>query len=162
MLKSWNHWLGWTTVLVVAADWLSKFWIQNQLSYFQTMSIIDGWLSFVNLENRGIAFSLFGDSTAAWRTPVLVGIATIVLFILARIAREITDQRARFGIALVSGGALGNLGDRIANGGVTDFIAVDFFPYIFNLADAAIVTGAILLTIGLAKTPPDLVPTEPR
>ncbi len=150
-MTSWNRWLGWTVVLVVAADWLTKFWIQNQVAYYQTVSIIDGWLYFVNLQNRGIAFSLLGDRNAAWRTPLLIITAAIVLVVLARIARTMQDTRARFGIALVSGGALGNLGDRIANGGVTDFISLGFFPYVFNIADAAITIGALLLTIGLAR-----------
>jgi signal peptidase II len=151
MKKPWNHWLGWTAVLVVAADWCTKFWIQNQVALYTKVSIIDGWLYFIHLQNRGIAFSILNESNAVWRTPLLIVSASIVLIVLARVARTVQETSVRFGVALVAGGAVGNLGDRIANGGVTDFISVDFFPYVFNIADAAIAIGAVLLTIGLAR-----------
>ena len=151
MNKSWDHWLGWTAVLVVATDWCTKFWIQNQVALYNKVSIVDGWLYFIHLQNRGIAFSILNESNAVWRTPLLIVTASIVLVVLARVARTVEETSVRLGIALVAGGAVGNLGDRILNGGVTDFISVEFFPYVFNVADAAILIGAVLLTIGLAR-----------
>ena len=153
MNKPWNRWLGWTVVLVVAADWLTKFWILNRVAYYESIHVIEGWLSFVHLKNRGVAFSILNDSDAVWRTPLLIAVAAIVLVILARVARTIDDNRVRFGIALVAGGALGNLGDRLANGAVTDFISVAYFPYVFNIADAAICIGGAVLALTLGRAP---------
>ena len=149
MKRAWNHWLGWIVVFVVLADWLTKFLVLNRVALYERVAVVDGWLYFVRLQNRGIAFGILNDAGSAWRTPILLAVAGLLVMMLIRIARTVADRRASRGFALVIGGAIGNLVDRAAHGGVTDFVLVSFFPYVFNVADAALVIGACILSIGL-------------
>lgn len=151
---------GWLTVAIIAIDWLSKFLILNSVALWQQVTVLDGWLYLMRTQNKGIAFGILNQSGHAWRAPILAACVVIVLWMLSRIAGAVTDTCARFGIALIAGGAIGNLGDRIANGGVTDFIAVRTFPWIFNIADTAVVTGAVLLALGLAFPKHDAIETR--
>lgn len=110
--------------------------------------------------NDGSAFSLFGGGGF---TAVLAVVATIVSVVLVRMLRSSRDRVTTIGLALVLGGALGNLIDRIIRapgvfrGSVIDFIAVRHLPFIdrwpvFNIADMAIVSGVILLLIVSFRT----------
>lgn len=152
MTRPWNRTLGWIVVVVVAADWCSKFLILNAVALHERVAIWGDWVSIVRLQNRGIAFGVLNNGVAQWQTPLLIVVAAVAVLVLTRLAREVTDTRSRLGLALVLGGALGNLGDRIANGGVTDFVLVRFFPFIFNVADVAVTMGGILLVLGLARS----------
>jgi signal peptidase II len=73
--------------------------------------------------------------------------------IFSRIIESTTDRVARLAAAAVIAGALGNLGDRLLTGEVTDFVLVAFFPFVFNLADAAITIGGSLLAFRMAAEP---------
>jgi signal peptidase II len=137
-------------VLLVTADWASKLWITNRLALGETRALIDGWLYFVHRQNPGIAFSLFADLPAPWRVPLLAGLSAVGIVLLAGLARRTPDRLARIAGAVVIAGALGNLGDRVLTGQVTDFVFLAFFPFVFNLADAAITLGGSLLAVRLA------------
>lgn len=139
--------------LLVAADWATKLWITNRLALGETWSIVDGWLYFVHRQNPGVAFSLFADLPTRWSVPVLAGVAMGGVVVFARIMRSTQDRFARIAAALVIAGALGNTGDRVLTGEVTDFVFLAFFPFVFNLADTAITLGGSLLAFRLAVTP---------
>jgi signal peptidase II len=141
--------IGWIIVFVVAADWLTKFLILNAVPLYHKVAVLDGLLYFVRLKNHGVAFGMLHDLDAVWRTPLLIMAGIFALILLLRVARGASSNRVHLGTALVGGGALGNLGDRVVNGGVTDFVMLSFFPYVFNVADAALCTGAVLLALGL-------------
>ncbi len=132
-------------LLVIAADWLTKSWVFNRVALGDTRAVVEGWLYLAHRENPGIAFSLFADLPDTIRTPLLTILSIAGIVILMRMLRSTTDGTMQFGSVLVTGGAVGNLGDRIASGAVTDFIHVPIFPYVFNLADAAITVGGALL-----------------
>ena len=150
MRKAFSHWVGWTVSLVVIADWFTKFLVLNQMHLYQKISVIGDWLYLVHLHNEGIAFSLL-DGGGRIKTYLLIALAAFVVIYMARMVGTITDKRQRFAIALIMGGALGNLGDRALDGGVTDFIAVRYFPYVFNVADMAVTIGAIVLALAILK-----------
>ena len=117
----------------------------------ETLSLVDGWLYLVHRQNPGVAFSMLADlpdALAGPRCSRLVSLVGVVLF--GRILLPTGDPIVRGAAAVVIAGALGNLGDRAVNGHVTDFVLVRFFPFVFNLADAAITVGGILL----AAAPP--------
>jgi signal peptidase II len=141
--------IGWIIVFVVAADWLTKFMILNAVPLYHKVPVLDGLLYFVRLKNEGIAFGILHDVGAIWRTPLLIAAGIFALVLLLRVSRNAASNRVHLGAALVGGGALGNLGDRVVNGGVTDFVMLSFFPYVFNVADTALCTGAVLLALGL-------------
>src|ERR1041385_7444002 len=92
-----------------------------------TLSVIPGFFNIVNSQNRGVAFGIFNDSSSQWRTAALIVLSTAaVIFISAILWKPAKLDRLSFwGLALVLGGAAGNVFDRIMWGRVTDFL--DFY-----------------------------------
>ena len=137
--------------LVVALDQLSKVWVVRHLpaytpvDWFPQLASV---LSFTFVKNTGVAFGLFpqlGGLFTIFSAVVIVGI-----FIFQR-AIAGTDYWLHGALGLVTGGALGNLIDRLARGYVVDFIDVNFWPFrewpVFNIADSAIVVGVAILLL---------------
>lgn len=140
---------GWS-LLIVTLDQLSKYWI---LGHFQPYQVLPVWPVF-NLTlvfNTGAAFSFLADSSG-WQHFLFVGLASVIsLVLVVWLARLRADQRLlAWAFALVLGGAIGNLIDRLVHGKVVDFLQWHwqgwYFPA-FNLADSAITLGVILLLL---------------
>jgi signal peptidase II len=133
-------------------DQSSKAWAVRRLR-FEDVIVIRGVLSFVYAENPGIAFGQLqeGGSFGRWFFVVLAGLAAVaVLFYFFRTARN--DDRILGACALLLAGILGNLTDRVRLGFVIDFILVHAGQYhwpTFNVADASISIGALLLAYDL-------------
>jgi signal peptidase II len=140
-----NRSLGAGLVLIVAIDWLTKFWIVNRMRVGETHSLIDGWLYLAHRRNTGVAFSMFADLPEPLRLPMLALLALIGMSVLGWMAWSSDSNWIRAGSSLALGGAAANLGDRLVHGGVTDFILFSPFPFVFNVADAAITVGAVVL-----------------
>ena len=143
---------------IFALDWISKRWIEQHVSFWDTRTVIPGLFSIVHAQNRGAAFSLLADAPDAVRGVVLIGLSGLVTLVVAWMFRsalmkpETYTAAGRLALALVLGGALGNLYDRILRGSVTDFLLVywqDWQWPAFNVADSAISVGAVLLLIDL-------------
>ena len=137
--------LGGAVVLIVAMDWATKVWIVNRLRVGDTHSLVDGWLYLAHRRNTGVAFSMFADLPESLRLPILGLLAVVGMAVLGWMAWASASKWIRVGSALALGGAAANLGDRLVNGGVTDFILFSPFPFVFNIADTAITVGAVLL-----------------
>jgi signal peptidase II len=150
-----NRGLALLIVLVVAADWLSKLWVTNRLALGETRPLVEGWLYFVHRQNPGIAFSLFADLPADWRVPLLTGASLVGVVLFSRLIRSSRDRFVKVAAAAVVAGALGNMGDRVWTGEVTDFVFLAFFPFVFNVADAAITLGGSVLAVRLAVASED-------
>jgi len=101
-------------------------------------------------ENTGVAFGMFRDSNLFF---IVFGAALGAVPLYLRRQKEQHGRPARFGLALVLGGALGNIYDRLAYGFVVDYFDFSFFPAIFNVADAGITVGAVLLALGVKDEP---------
>ena len=137
--------------VVVVADQLTKWAIIEWVSLYEKVPL-NSFLNLTHQRNTGAAFSFLADA-GGWQRWFFIGLATVVSAIIVvwlwRIRRERQAVLAA-GLALVLGGAIGNLIDRIALGYVTDFIQVWFgdwaFPS-FNVADAGISVGAAFLII---------------
>ena len=143
---------------VFALDWISKRWIEKNVSFWDTHAVIPGFFSIVHAQNRGAAFSILADAPDAVRGLVLIGLSGAVTLVVAWMFRgallkpESHTAAGRLALALVLGGALGNLYDRILRGSVTDFLLLywrDWQWPAFNVADSAISAGAVLLLIDL-------------
>jgi signal peptidase II len=160
MKLSRNRTIALGIVLVVAADWLSKFWVQDRIRLHDVHTVVDQWLWLNHRRNPGIAFSFFNDLPAGVRIPFLAGAALLGIFVAGRILLGARDASLRVAAGLVIAGALGNLGDRLWNGAVTDFIQLRYFPFIFNVADVAITVGAVVLLarLTLAQEPAEGAP----
>lgn len=143
---------------IFALDRWTKWIVETTFSPFDTKVIIPGFFSVVRSENPGIAFGLFQESTSKYRTGALVVFSLLAVAILAWMLRRVDhmDRLTAVGLALIFGGALGNVYDRVHVGAVTDFL--DFYLgnvhwYTFNIADSAICTGAGLLLIAMWAKP---------
>lgn len=134
---------------VYMADQASKAWAVRRLRFGDEVSVIDRVLYFAYAENPGIAFGQFqdGGQFGRWFLVALAALAAIgVLVYLWRTAR--TDDRLLGACALLLAGITGNLTDRLRMGHVIDFIEIHIGSFqwpTFNVADAAICTGALLL-----------------
>jgi signal peptidase II len=150
--------LGAITLPIVGLDQLTKFWVGSHFRLYTTRVIIPNWLDLTYTLNPGAAFSLFATMPIGAREVfflVLSCTATAVLLVL--LARGSTSASSRVGFALILGGTLGNLIDRLARGRVVDFIYFhhDSFSYpIFNVADSAITIGvATILVVSFLSSP---------
>jgi signal peptidase II len=138
------------TMLVVFLDRLSKAAIEARTTEGWRHELVHHFIYLVHSKNPGIAFSMFADSNSHWVRYALIGGSLAVIAVLAwyLVAAKGVSSRAAAGLALLLGGATGNLTDRILHGGVTDFFEVLFGSYhypAFNVADAAITIGAIFI-----------------
>jgi signal peptidase II len=146
-------WLLLISAVILAADRATKIWITSHIEIGDALPVIPRVLRLTHWLNDGAAFSLFADTasphTVRWALVVFTCVAAIaVLIALIRLGSRIT--LATVALALILGGAAGNVHDRIAYGSVVDFIEVHIFSYHwpdFNVADSAIVTGACLLLL---------------
>ena len=137
---------------VLLLDRFTKILVIRHIPLEDIIPIIPGFFRFTHLENPGAAFSLFAESSSPLKTALLVTVslsALIVVGVLLWLRRR-EFNITTLALSLIMGGAMGNLWDRLADGKVTDFI--DFYigthhwpP--FNVADSAIVVGALLLLV---------------
>ncbi|NWA82786.1 signal peptidase II [Pseudomonas poae] len=151
--------LGWLvlSVLVLVIDQVSKAHFEGALEMFQQIVVIPDYFSWTLAYNTGAAFSFLADGGGwqRWLFAVIAVVVSAVLVVwLKRLGRD--DTWLAIALALVLGGALGNLYDRIALGHVIDFILVHwqnrwYFPA-FNFADSAITVGAIMLALDMFKS----------
>jgi len=146
-------WLLLISAIIFAADRATKIWIASHIGIGDAIPVIPRVLRLTHWLNDGAAFSLFADTasphTVRWALIVFTCLAAVaVLIALIRLGSRITP--ATVALALILGGAAGNVHDRIAYGSVVDFIEMHIFSYHwpdFNVADSAIVTGACLLLL---------------
>ena len=143
--RTWRRLLATTIVAVVAADWATKFWIRNRIALGDNRTLVDGWLFLAHRENPGISWGWLGDLAGGPRFVLIAGATILSAVVLWQILSATRDRPTWAAGSLVAAGALGNLGDRIGDGRVTDFVLFRPFPYVWNVADAAITVGAILL-----------------
>lgn len=137
---------------VFLLDRATKWIIAHDIAMHDSIKIINGFFYITHLENRGAAFSLFADSPSQWKMAMLVVFSIVALGVVLTLLWRNTHTMATtgFGLALILGGALGNLWDRLLNGRVVDFLLFYLGSYAwpaFNVADSAIVVGAGLLVI---------------
>lgn len=144
-------------LLTLGADQVTKQWARSDLKGKPAITIIDGYLDLEYHENPGSAFGLMRNLPGA--RYILIGIGVIALVLVWRMISKVQHRR-RMGdvaFALVAGGALGNVIDRIYLGRVVDFIVMHIqrkytWPA-YNVADIALVVGVGLLILVLGRNP---------
>jgi len=143
---------------VILLDRVSKLLVIRRMPVAHEISIIPGLFQLSHWENTGAAFSMFADSSSPWRTGGLIvfsAVAMVVVSILLLRSGAVLNVTTS-ALAMILGGAIGNLWDRMAKGTVTDFL--DFYigqhhwpP--FNIADSGIVIGCLLLLFHIMFAP---------
>ncbi len=140
---------------VWVADQLTKAWVVMALPVGYSGTAVGGFFRLVHVRNRGIAFSLLHDGGPMVQIGLQLLVAGVVVVLLVHLARGTHDRWLGGGLALVLGGAVGNLTDRLLRGEVVDFLS--FFVTTprgelswpaFNVADSAITVGAGMIILG--------------
>ena len=147
-------WL-WLSLLIVIADQLSKYWVVTNLKLGQKLTLLP-FLELTYTHNPGVAFGM-GQDGGWWAGIAFLGIPVVVAIIILNWLRKLEPEEKwlAVGLSMVLGGAGGNIIDRVMHTddikrGVVDFIHVyigsnDYFPWIFNIADAMISIGVVLI-----------------
>jgi signal peptidase II len=144
---------------VIVLDRLTKWAVASNIPLHESLTIIPGLFHITHVENRGAAFGLFADSSFPWKITALIGFSLIALVIVTVLLWKNSHaiNTTTVGLSLILGGATGNLWDRVVDGRVVDFLHFYIGSYSwpdFNLADSAIVVGAILLVSEILFTKP--------
>src|SRR5690242_10825131 len=142
---------------VLALDRFSKWIVASRLSLQDTITVFPGFFRITHVENSGAAFGLFSDSSFEWKLTLLILFSLVALGVVGVLLWKNSHIVSATGaaLALILGGALGNLWDRMIAGHVVDFL--DFYVGTyhwpsFNVADSAIVIGAMLLVFDIVFT----------
>jgi signal peptidase II len=144
----------WLSILVVAIDQLSKAAVRATLPLHDSVTIVPGLMDFTHVRNSGAAFGILNTSDFPFKTALIALIATTALVGVGLYAASLAHHQlvARLGLALIIGGAAGNLLDRIVVGSVVDFVDVYWHTYhfwAFNVADSAITVGVAVMILDM-------------
>lgn len=149
----WSRWL-WLSVAVIALDLATKAWVESSFREGESIPVT-GFFNLVLAYNTGAAFSFLADHDG-WQRWFFATIAVVASVVLVWMLRRGGSRMLTCGLALILGGALGNLWDRVLAGRVTDFLLFHYAGWAwpaFNVADSAITVGAALLIIDSFREP---------
>ncbi len=140
----------WITVVLIAADQVTKALVHASLGLYEQITVIPNLLNLVHVRNEGVAFGLLNSVNLPYKPVLTIALASLALGGIALYAKQLHphERLARLGLACILGGAVGNLIDRVRLGYVLDFVDVywgDWHFWAFNVADASITAGAILV-----------------
>jgi len=150
-----SRWLEvWLPMVIVAADQATKALIRTTLPLHESRTIVPGLVDFTHVLNSGAAFGFLNGVDFPFKTVVIAVIATAALIGVGVYAASLAHHQliARLGLALIIGGAAGNLIDRVVAGSVVDFVDVYWGVHhfwAFNLADSAISIGVAIMILDM-------------
>lgn len=144
----------WLPIVVVAIDQLTKAIVRATLPLHASVTIVPGLVDFTHVRNTGAAFGILNAADFPLKTVFIAVIATAALIGVGVYAASLAHHQvaARVGLALIIGGAAGNLLDRIVVGSVVDFVDVYWHTYhfwAFNVADSAITIGVAIMILDM-------------
>ena len=151
----------WIVVAIVLFDQATKAVVRAKLPLHESMTVIPGFFDLTHVRNTGAAFGMLDNTNFPYKPAVMVVVALIALGAVASYALTLpaTQRIARYGLALILGGAVGNLIDRATAGYVVDFVDVYWRGvhfWAFNVADSAITVGVVLMlldVLGVGRVP---------
>ena len=135
-----------TVAIVLILDQISKIIVRSNMAEGQIIEIIKGFFNITYVNNSGVAFSLLSGHRG-----IVTAIQIIAMIIVAVILYKTKGKSKLMDIslAMVLGGGIGNIIDRIAFGAVTDMISFSIFPPVFNVADIGVTVGCGLIILDL-------------
>jgi signal peptidase II len=144
----------WLPLVIVIVDQLTKAMIRATIPLHTSVTLVPGFLDFTHVRNSGAAFGILNTEDFPFKTVVIAVIATAALIGVGLYAASLAHHQlvARIGLAMIIGGAAGNLLDRIAVGSVVDFVDVYWRTYhfwAFNVADSAISIGVAIMMLDM-------------
>ena len=146
---------------IVVLDQVTKALVLARLRLHESVTIIPGFLDLTHVRNTGAAFGMLNAAEFQYKPLVMILVALVALAAVASYALTMPPEQrvARLGLALILGGAIGNLIDRARTGFVLDFVDVywrDIHFWAFNVADSAITVGVVLMlldVVGVGRAP---------
>jgi len=144
----------WLPITIVVADQLAKAMVRAMLPLHESITVLPGFMDFTHITNSGAAFGILDRVDFPFKTVVIAVIATAALIGVGMYAASLAHHQlvARVGLALIIGGAAGNLIDRVIAGSVVDFVDVYWRTYhfwAFNVADSAISVGVAIMILDM-------------
>ena len=144
----------WLPIVIVALDQLTKAVVRSTVPLHSSVTIVPGLMDVTHVLNAGAAFGILSYAEFPFKTVVIASIATAALIGVGLYAAGLAHHQlvARTGLALIIGGAAGNLLDRIASGSVVDFVDVYWRTHhfwAFNVADSAITIGVAIMILDM-------------
>jgi signal peptidase II len=151
-LKNKYSWVSSILTIVVVLDQITKYLVESRIRLYEVIPVVPGFFNLTHVRNKGAAFSLLASAPAPFRSVFFTAVALAALGVIALMIRKAQDRLLIAALALVAGGAMGNLIDRVRYGEVVDFIqwyvGTWYWPS-FNVADSAISVGVCLLAIDM-------------
>ena len=144
----------WLPILIVVLDQITKALIRAKLPLYASTTIIPGFMDFTHVPNSGIAYGFLQTVDFPFKTAILAMIAAAAMISVGIYAASLARHQlvARIGLALIIGGAAGNLIDRVVWGSVVDFVDVywrTWHFWVFNVADSAISVGVAVMILDM-------------
>jgi signal peptidase II len=144
----------WLPIVIVAVDQLTKALVRATVPLHESVTVIPGLIDFTHVRNTGAAFGILNLAEFPFKTVLISVIATAALIGVGIYAASLAHHQrvARIGLALIIGGAAGNLLDRLVAGSVVDFVDVYWHTYhfwAFNIADSAISVGVAIMILDM-------------
>ena len=144
--------------LIVCLDQITKALVDRYMALYESRSIVDGILKLTYVQNRGAAFGILSDADLPYQSWLFALVSLVALAAIAAYAWKLPagSRMPRVALALIMGGAVGNLLDRLRLGYVVDFVDVFWGVYhwpAFNVADSAISVGVALLLLDILRHP---------
>jgi signal peptidase II len=144
--------------LVLLVDRTAKWTIEQTITLNDSVGVFPGF-RLTHVQNRGAAFGLFAESSSEWKLALLVLSSLIAMTVVTYLLWKYTHtlNSTSIGLALILGGAFGNLWDRVTAGHVVDFMDFYFGTFhwpAFNIADSAIIVGALMLVAEIIAAKP--------
>lgn len=144
----------WLPILVVALDQITKAMVRAKLPLYASTTVIPGFMDFTHVPNSGIAYGFLQTVEFPFKTAILAMVAAAAMISVGIYAASLARHQlvARIGLALIIGGAAGNLIDRVVWGSVVDFVDVywrTWHFWVFNVADSAISVGVAVMILDM-------------
>jgi signal peptidase II len=151
--------------LIVCLDQITKALVDRYMALYESRSLVDGLLKLTYVQNRGAAFGILSDAELPYQSWLFAVVSLLALAAIAVYAWKLPagSRMPRLALALIMGGAIGNLLDRLRLGHVVDFVDVFWGAHhwpAFNVADSAISVGVVLLLLDILRHPQSEARTE--
>ena len=150
MMKNKHSWVAGLAAVIVLLDQYTKLLVMQRFRLYESVQVIPGFFNLTYVRNKGAAFGILSGMHGAWRAVFFIIVSLIALSALVVLIRKTGERLSLVAYALIGGGAVGNLIDRVRFGEVVDFVDWYFRSFhwpAFNVADSAITVGVGLLVI---------------
>jgi signal peptidase II len=144
----------WLPIVIVAMDQLTKAMVRAMVPLHESVTVVPGLIDFTHVRNSGAAFGILNVAEFPFKPVLIAVIATAALIGVGMYAASLAHHQivARIGLALIIGGAAGNLMDRIIAGSLVEFVEVEWRTnhfWAFNVADSAISVGVAIMILDM-------------